>query len=77
MVKVAKEYQAQKHWHGGRNPRLSVEDSLLMTLMYWRENRTYFHIAQAYGLADSVCWNTARWIETALIQSGVFRLPGK
>ena len=77
MVKVLKEFQAKKHWHGGRPPKLSVEDSLMMTLMYWRENRTYFHIAQAYDLSDGACWQTVRWVETALIQSRVFRVPGK
>jgi hypothetical protein len=77
MVKVLTEYQSKKHWHGGRLPKLSVEDSLMMTLMYWRENRTYFHIAQAYGLSDGACWQTVRRIETALVQSGVFRVPGK
>ncbi len=63
--------------HGGRTPKLSIEDCLLMALMYWRENRTYFHIAQTYGISDSACWSTVRWIENTLIQSGVFRLPGK
>ena len=77
MVEVLKEYQTKKHWHGGRPPKLLVEDSLMMTLMYWRENRTYFHIAQAYGLSDGACWQTVRWVETALIQSRVFRVPGK
>ena len=48
-----------------------------MALMYWRENRTYFHVAQAYGVSDNCCWGTIRWVENALIQSGVFRLPGK
>jgi hypothetical protein len=28
----------------GRRPKLSREDQLLMTLMYWREYRTEFHI---------------------------------
>jgi hypothetical protein len=77
MVDVLKEYQSQKHWHGGRPPKLSVEDSLMMTMMYWRENRTYFHIAQAYDLSDGACWQTVRWIETALMQSRLFRVPGK
>jgi len=45
--------------------------------MYWRENRTYFHVAQAYNVSDNTCWKTIRWIENALIQSRVFRLPGK
>jgi hypothetical protein len=78
MVEVLTAAQKQKHSkHGGRTPGLSIEDRLLMALMYWRENRTYFHVAQAYGLSDSECWRTIRWIENALMQSGVFRLPGK
>ena len=77
MVGILKEYQVKKHWHEGRPPKLSVEDSLMMTLMYWRENRTYFHIGQAYGLSDGACWQTVRWVETALVQSRVFRVPGK
>ena len=31
----------------GRPPKLSRADQLLMTLMYWREYRTEFHIAQS------------------------------
>lgn len=30
----------------GRPGKLSVEDQLLMTLEYWREYGTYFHIGQ-------------------------------
>ena len=77
MVKVLKEAKEKIHWHGGRDPKLTIEDSLLLTLMYWRESRTYFHIAQTYDISDSACWKTVRWVETALMQSGVFRLPGK
>ncbi|MBE0682468.1 MAG: transposase family protein, partial [Anaerolineales bacterium] len=33
----------------GRPPKRSRADQLLMTLMYWREYRTEFHIAQSYG----------------------------
>lgn len=32
----------------GGQPKLSVEDQLLMTLEYWREYRTYFHMAQSW-----------------------------
>jgi hypothetical protein len=78
MVEVLTEAEAQKHSkHGGRAAQLSMENRLLMTLMYWRENRTYFHIAQTYDVSDASCWRTIRWVEDALIQSGVFRLPGK
>ncbi|PHM09614.1 transposase family protein [Nostoc sp. 'Peltigera malacea cyanobiont' DB3992] len=30
----------------GRPGKLSLENQLLMTLEYWREYRTYFHIGQ-------------------------------
>lgn len=31
----------------GRPSKLSVSDQMLMTLEYWREYRTYFHIGQS------------------------------
>ncbi len=61
----------------GRPPKLSRADQLLMTLMYWREYRTQFHIAQAYGISESAVCRTIQKIEEALISSGQFRLPGK
>ena len=61
----------------GRPPKLSREDQLLMTLMYWREYRTQFHIAGAYGVSESTVCRTIRKVEDALIHSGKFRLPGK
>jgi hypothetical protein len=78
MVEVLTSAEKEKHSkHGGRTPQLGMEDRLLMALTYWRENRTYFHVAHAYGVSDNCCWSTIRWIENALIQSGVFRLPGQ
>ena len=61
----------------GRPPKLSREDQLLMTLMYWREYRTQFHIGQSYGLSESTVCRTINKVENALIQSGQFTLPGK
>ena len=61
----------------GRPPKLSRADQLLLTLMYWREYRTQFHIAQAYGISESAVCRTIQKIEDALINSGQFRLPGK
>jgi len=61
----------------GRPPKLSRADQLLMTLMYWREYRTQFHIAQAYGISESAVCRTIKKIEDTLINSGQFRLPGK
>ena len=61
----------------GRPPKLKREDQLLMTLMYWREYRTQFHIGQTYDLSESAVCRTINKIENALMQSGQFTLPGK
>lgn len=61
----------------GRPPRLCRADQLLMTLMYWREYRTQFHIASAYGVSEATCCRTVRKVEDALLRSKRFHLPGK
>ena len=61
----------------GRPPKHRREDRLLMTLMYWREYRTYVHIAQTYGLSESAVCRTVRAVEDVLVHCGEFTLPGK
>ena len=61
----------------GRPPKLSRADQLLMTLMYWREYRTEFHIAQSYGVSEATVCRTIRKVEDALVRSKKFCLPGK
>ena len=61
----------------GRPPKLSRADQLLLTLMYWREYRTEFHIAQSYGVSEATVCRTIRKVEDALVSSKKFRLPGK
>ena len=61
----------------GRPSKLSRADQLLLTLMYWREYRTEFHIAQSYGISEATVCRTIRKVEDALVRSGEFRLPGK
>jgi hypothetical protein len=61
----------------GRPPKLSRADQLLMTLMYWREYRTEFHIAQSYGVSEATVCRTIRKVEEVLVRSKKFRLPGK
>jgi Helix-turn-helix of DDE superfamily endonuclease len=41
---------------GGKPNTLCIEDQLLMMLGYWREYRTYFHIAQTYGVSESAAY---------------------
>ena len=46
-----------------------------MTLEYLREYRTYFHIANNYGLRENTCYRNIIWVEDTLIKSKEFSLP--
>lgn len=61
----------------GGQCKLSVEDQLLIALEYWREYRTQFHIATSWGISESSVCRIVQKIETKLMESGEFRLPGK
>lgn len=61
----------------GRPPKLERADQLLMTLMYWREYQTEFHIGATYGISESTVCRTVQKIKNVLMKSGEFRLPGK
>ena len=76
LIKTVKE-QRRKHPNRGKEPKLSIEDQLLMMLMYNREYRTFMHIATDYGISESQCWRIVTDLENILIQSNAFRLPGK
>jgi Helix-turn-helix of DDE superfamily endonuclease len=76
MVSVLSPHLDRRGKRGGQ-PKLSVEDQLLVTLEYWREYRTQFHIAQAWGIHEARVCRIVRKVENPLIRSGVFRLPGK
>lgn len=77
MVEVVSGQLSRKRRVSGRPTKLSVEDQVLMTLEYWREYRTFFHIAQSWGLHESSVWRTIRRVENILTKSRAFKLPGK
>ncbi len=77
MVEILKKSYAEKHKRRGRKPKLSIENQLLAALEYWREYRTYAHIAASYGIAESNIYRSIKWIENTLIKDGTFSLPGK
>jgi len=74
IVEAASKLKMQK---GGRPSKNSVNDMILMTLMYLREYRPFLHIGQTYGIAESNTYRTIKWVEEVLMNSGEFRLPGK
>lgn len=82
MVGVLKQSMpVSQHKLGGkrRGPKCSLNnyDKLLVMLMYYREYRTFAHIAADYGISESQCWRIVTNIEGRLIKSGNFHLSGK
>ena len=78
MVKTLKEWEyLNKKTQSGAKSRLRIEEKVLVTLEYWREYRTYFHIGTSWGVSESTICRIVHGIESKLIKSGIFRLPGK
>jgi len=77
MTAVLVRARGEKLSKGGRKPSLLCWEVMLMTLEYWREYRTFFHISVNYGISESNCWKIIVWVEDLLIKSGKYNLPGK
>jgi hypothetical protein len=77
MVEVVSNHLRKKRRLPGRPTKLSVEDQVLLTLEYWREYRTLFHLAKSWGLHESSVCRTIRRVEDILTKSRAFKLPGK
>ena len=77
MLDILRPKLKEKLAKGGRKPTLNLEEMLLAALEYWREYRTYAHIAASYGIHESNMHRLIKWIEEALIKDGAFSLPGK
>ena len=77
MVGILNESIKNRKVNSGRKKKLSTENSLLMTLEYIREYRTYFHVSQSYGMSESSTYKTVRWVENTLIKHPDFALPGR
>ncbi len=75
MCQVVVEYkQLNKR---GRKSNLSIENQVLLTVSFWREYRTLFHLGRDWQLHESNVSRLVRRIEDILIGSGKFSLPGK
>ena len=77
MLKILRPKQREKLSKGGRKPTLALEEMLFAALEYWREYRTYAHIAASYGIHESNMHRLIKWVEDVLIKDGTFSLPGK
>jgi hypothetical protein len=72
-------YEANKdvRRRGGLRRGLTIQAQVLLTLSYWREYRTLFHIAHDYGVSEPTASRTVRFVEDVLVQDIRFHLPGK
>jgi hypothetical protein len=76
MSEVLRPHLERQGRRGGQN-KLSVEDQLLVTLEYWREYRTQFHIATGWGLHETTVGRIIKKVEDVLVKCGKFRLPSQ
>jgi hypothetical protein len=73
----ASKTQKRKHPSKGVSSSLSVEDQVLLTVMYWREYRSQEHLAVDFGVGQSTVSRTVRETEDILIKSRQFSIPGR
>lgn len=76
MIAVLRPHLERQGKRGGQN-KLSVEDQLLVTLEYWREYRSQFHIATSWGLHETTVGRLIKKVEDLLVKCGKFRLPSQ
>jgi len=79
VVQVISDYKQKnrKHPRSGNKASLSIEDTLLLVLMYYREYRTQYHIGITYGISESRVCELIKEIESIIIKDSRYHLPGK
>jgi len=68
---------AEKHKQGGRKPKLSIENQLMLALEYLRQYITFAELGFNYGVAESTAHDIVVWVEDVLIKCGKFALLGR
>ena len=61
IVGILRRAEAERRSKGGPKPKLSIEDMLMATFEYWREYRTYAHIAVGFELSESQIFRIIKW----------------
>jgi predicted DNA-binding protein YlxM (UPF0122 family) len=77
MLMILESAYKEMHEKGGRPPRLSVLDKLVVFLGYYHDYRTMTNIAFDYDVAKSRISDAVKWVENTLIKEGAFALPSK
>jgi predicted HTH transcriptional regulator len=77
MVNILIDNYLKKHAKGGRKPKLTIEEQLLMTLKYLRQYVTQKELAYEFEVGEATIHDTIVWVEDTLVKSEKFKLPGK
>jgi len=77
MLAILVRAYEEMHTQGGRPPRLSVLDKLIVTLGYYHDYRTMQNIAFDYDVSKSRISDAVKWVEGTLVKDGTFALPSK
>jgi len=59
----------EKHKKGGRKPKLSVENILLLYLTYYRDYSTFFSLGSSFGIDESNAYRWIKWCEEIISTS--------
>ena len=71
MLEILQNEYVELHKQGGRKPKLSVLDKLVITLGYMK------HIAFDYWVTKSTIFESIQWVEQTLVKNEAFSLPSK
>lgn len=71
LVEVLSLAQKEKHKKGGRKPKLSIENILVLFLTYYRDYNTFFSLATIFGIDSSNAFRWVKWCEIVL--SNIFK----
>ena len=77
MLTILSRAYEEMHTQGGRPPRLSVLDKLVVALGYYHDYRTMQNIAFDYDVSKSRISDAVKWVEETLVKDGMFALPSK
>jgi len=77
MLQILNTAYQKQHAKGGKPNTLRIADKLFITLQYYREYRTFEHIAADYHCNRSTIYRTIRWVEETLSADPRFQLLGK
>lgn len=79
MVEIVKAYEDLRlDWETrGRDEKLSIEDQVLLGMMYLRSYTTYLYLWAIFVVSESNACRKSKKIEDILIKSWMFSLPKK